>query len=90
MGPTEITVDSAAEESVCPKDWGKQFPLKRPSRWMRFVNASGGSMNHRGEKITTIATKEDEIMSLGFQISDVRKPLAAVWRIAEKGNKVQC
>ena len=28
-------------------------------------------------------------MSLGFQVSDVQKPLAAVWRIAEKGNIVQ-
>lgn len=28
-------------------------------------------------------------MSLGFQFSDVQKPLAAVWRIAEKGNIVQ-
>ena len=28
-------------------------------------------------------------MSLSFQVSDVQKPLAAVWRIAEKGNIVQ-
>ena len=27
-------------------------------------------------------------MSLGFQVSDVQKPLAAVWRIADKGNLV--
>ena len=32
VGATEITVDSAAEESVCPKDWGEKFPSKRPSR----------------------------------------------------------
>ena len=28
-------------------------------------------------------------MGMEFQVSDVRKPLAAVWRIAEKGNVVQ-
>ncbi len=28
-------------------------------------------------------------MGLDFQVSDVQKPLAAVWRIAEKGNIVQ-
>ena len=28
-------------------------------------------------------------MGLDFQASDVRKPLAAVWRIAEKGNVVR-
>jgi hypothetical protein len=89
-GAGEITVDSAAEESVCPKSWGGQFPLKEPARWMRFVNASGGSMNHYGEKVATIRTeKEGDVMSLGFQVSDVSKPLLAVWRIAEKGNKIQ-
>ena len=29
------------------------------------------------------------MMGMDFQVSDVRKPLAAVWRIAEKGNRVQ-
>ena len=28
-------------------------------------------------------------MGMEFQVSDVRKPLAAVWRIAEKGNRIQ-
>ncbi len=28
------------------------------------------------------------MMSLGFQVSDVQKPPAAVWRIAEKDNSV--
>jgi hypothetical protein len=30
-----------------------------------------------------------EIMSLGFQVSDVQKPLAAVWRTAEMGSLIQ-
>jgi hypothetical protein len=89
-GSGEITVDSAAEESVCPKSWEEQYPMRRPSRWMRFVNASGGAMNHYGEKTATFTTGSGaNVMSLGFQVSDVRKPLAAVWRIAEKGNKIQ-
>jgi hypothetical protein len=36
-----------------------------------------------------IGEKKDKVMKLGFQISDVQKPLAAVWRIAEKGNLVK-
>ena len=32
---------------------------------------------------------KDKGMSFGFQVSDVQKPLAAVWRIAEMGNIVQ-
>jgi hypothetical protein len=47
-------------------------------------------MNHYGEKTATFTTGSGaNVMSLGFQVSDVRKPLAAVWRIAEKGNKIQ-
>ena len=89
-GSGEITVDSAAEESVCPKVWEEQYKMHKPARWMKFVNASGGIMNHYGEKTATFRTgTEGNIMSLGFQVSDVKKPLAAVWRTAEKGNKVQ-
>ena len=90
IGHGEITVDSAAEESVCPKKWGDAYEMRRPSSWMKFVNASGGSMGHYGEKTATFkAGLEQGVMSLGFQLSDVQKPLAAVWRIAEKGNIVQ-
>ena len=86
----EITVDSAAEESVCPKSWGEAFPMRRPSRWLRFVNASGGPMGHYGEKTAIFKAKgQKDIMSMGFQVSDVQKPLAAVWRIAERGNLIQ-
>ena len=27
-GKSEVTVDSAADESVCPKEWGEVFELK--------------------------------------------------------------
>ena len=90
VGSGEITVDSAAEESVCPKSWGEAFPMRRPSRWLRFVNASGGHMGHYGEKTAMFkANGQLDVMSLGFQVSDVQKPLAAVWRIAERGNLIQ-
>ena len=85
-----ITVDSVAEESVCPKDWGQEFTTRQPSRWMKFVNASGGSMGHYGEKSATFKVGPNSaVMSLGFQVSDVQKPLVAVRRITEKGNRVQ-
>ena len=32
--------------------------------------------------------KEDKRMNLGFQVADVKKPLIAVKRITEKGNRV--
>ena len=47
-------------------------------------------MGHYGAKEAMFtAGKDKTVMGLGFQISDVQKPLAAVWRIAEKGNVVQ-
>ena len=59
---------------------------------MKFRTASGGKMRHYGSRLASFTAKdgqEDRMMGLEFQVSDVRKPLAAVWRIAEKGNIVQ-
>ena len=91
LGHGEITVDSAAEESVCPKEWGGAYEIEEPAKWMKFKNASGGKMEHYGAKHVVFKAGEqnDRLMSLGFQVSEVQKPLAAVWRIAEKGNIVQ-
>ena len=48
-------------------------------------------MNHYGSRATTFRTDDGKgrMMGMEFQVSDVRKPLAAVWRIAEKGNRIQ-
>jgi hypothetical protein len=91
IGAGERIVDSAAEESVCPKDWCKDFGTKTPERWLKFVNASGGAMGHYGERTANFKVdgKGSGIMSLNFQVSDVQKPLVAVRRITEKGNVVQ-
>ena len=41
-GEKEITVDSGAEENVCPWEWGKElFGTKDASTWMVFRNANG-------------------------------------------------
>ena len=45
---TEITVDSAAEESVCPHAWGKQFGLREVGEKMNLVNASGVKLTTTG------------------------------------------
>jgi hypothetical protein len=46
IGKGEITVDSAAEESVCPREWYKEFGTKEPAKRLKFINASGGTMGH--------------------------------------------
>ena len=84
----EVTIDSAAEESVCPKDWAQMFPTQTPRSWLKFANASGGRMAHYGTK-RVLLDNGGEVLAMTFEASDVRKPLAAVWRIAEKGNRVQ-
>lgn len=46
-------------------------------------------MGHYGRKDTVFKTGDgDRLMGMGFQVSDVTKPLAAVCRICEKGNWV--
>ena len=92
----EITVDSAAEESVCPHGWAEQFELVPVQHGceIKLVTANGGKIRHYGKRnIVFQAGKENGDgsvkMGLGFEVTDVRKPLASVSRICEKGNIVQ-
>jgi hypothetical protein len=57
LGKGEITIDSAAEESVCPHDWGGAFPLKESKKRMNFKTASGQDMQHYGERVVTCITQ---------------------------------
>ena len=49
---TKVTVDSAAEESVCPKEWAKMYEMKlvKEGRQLRLVNASWGPIKHYGQR----------------------------------------
>jgi hypothetical protein len=47
---TLITVDSGAEENVCPWSWGEQFATTDPKEKRDFRNASGGAITHYGER----------------------------------------
>ena len=58
QGRTWITVDSGAEESVCPKDWGHQFairPIKEEDR-INFRSACGGQMGHHGQRTVRVTS----------------------------------
>ena len=52
----EITVDSAAEESVCPQAWGKQYGMGEVCQKMDLVNASGSQTNHYGQREVVVKT----------------------------------
>ena len=49
-GRAEITIDSGAEESVCPYNWAPQFAVKPSQRLMRFRGANGNEIKHYGQK----------------------------------------
>ena len=88
---TEVTVDSAAEESVCPPAWGQQFGLTPvpPDQQTSFVNASGGHIAHHGSRQVIVNSVKGQKLSMRFQVTDVQKPLLAVSRLLEQGNVVQ-
>ena len=47
---TSITVDSGAEENVCPYDWGQQFGIRDPTVWKNFSGANGSRIEHYGTR----------------------------------------
>ena len=54
-----------------------------------FRAANGTRINHFGRrKCLFKGLGSKGVLGMEFQVSEVKKPLAAVWRIAEKGNRV--
>ena len=88
LGNGDITVDSAAEESCWPIGQGNAFVTKPSGKKVILKTANGDVMGHYGEKEVTFQNNGD-IVSVKFQVTDVRKPLLAVRRLVEKGNVVQ-
>ena len=88
---TEVTVDSAADESVCPADWGDHFGLQEvePERRMSFFSASGSRIQHHGSRKVIVNSVTGQKLLMNFQVTDVQKPLLAVSRLVEQGNLVQ-
>ena len=54
----EITVDSAAEESVCPHAREKQFWVGQVWQKMNLVNASGGKTKQYGQRQVVATTAQ--------------------------------
>ena len=82
-------MDSAADESCWPSGCGGVYPVKPASRNLRLKTASGADMTHEGEKEVTFRNGGDEVLGMVFQVTSVKKALAAAWRIAEKNNIFQ-
>ena len=54
VGPTEITVDSGAEESVCPWSWGVHFGTRPCERSMNLLDAQGNSIAYYGTRTVLV------------------------------------
>ena len=89
----KITVDSGAAESVWPADMVREEEeLEQKEGMIGFVAANGSPMQNYGRKVAKFVNigpdADDCEKAMGFQVTDVRKPLAAVSRIVDKGNRV--
>ena len=53
-GRTYITVDSGAEENVCPYGWGENFGLRNPEEWLEFRGAGTEILEHYGSRTVRV------------------------------------
>ena len=90
VGTGEITIDSAADESCWPVEDDGLFEIRPSKRNIVLKAANGQTMQHLGEKeVIFTSDGTQDVLGMRFQVTEVRKPLAAVWRLAERGNLIQ-
>ena len=92
IGRGKITIDSGAAESVMPARMLPEVPMHRSSEEKmstRYTAANGGQLYNEGEKKVYFKNVNDSTIGMAeFQCMEVKKPLASVARIVDKGNRV--
>jgi hypothetical protein len=86
----KITIDSGAEESVYPISLCEEKEIvetEASKRGYGFVAANGSKMKNYGA-VKIRFQNEGKARAMNFHVTDVKKPLGAVCRIADKGNYV--
>ena len=86
-----LTVDSGASDTVIPPSVASNIPLSHTSRvGMEYEVANGGVLYNLGERKANILMSRDSdtLFSMSFQVVKVHKPLLAVSKLVEAGNKV--
>ena len=71
----EVTIDSAAEESVCPVDWCEEYEvIPKKGKGLRLITANGGEMRHYGSRKPTFqpkaSSKKNQTVDMEFQVSE--------------------
>ena len=56
-GKGQITVDSGAEENVCPVNWGQKFGVNERVPAMRFRGADSNRIRHYGERLVVVTSE---------------------------------
>ena len=56
-GKGKITVDSGAEENVCPVNWGQRFGVNEEVPAIRFRGADGNLIRHHGERLVVVTSE---------------------------------
>ena len=87
----EVVVDSGAAESVAPPTVGQAFAAMESEgskRGQLYITADGTRLPNLGQKSIVAETSEGNVVSFGFQLADVTKPLASVGKMCDAGNQV--
>ena len=86
----KITIDSGAADSVLPRDMlASEFPLLPKQEGVRFVAANGNVIGNYGRRNLAFRTKgRSGVNCMTFHVTDVKKPLASVSKMVEKGSSV--
>ena len=86
----QITIDSGAADSVLPKDILKGvYPLLPKKEGVRFCAANGQTIQNYGRRQVAFRAKGRQgVNCMTFHVTDVKKPLASVSKIVEKGSSV--
>merc|ERR1712194_311197 len=79
---TDILVDNAADESVCPPwfaPWSMTVPCENP----KLYTADQTALEHYGKKVVTV-TSGGVPLDIEFKVANVHCPILSVSRFTEK------
>ena len=85
-----ITIDSGSADSVMPRhEAGMLFPLLPKKEGVRFCAANGQTIQNYGRRNVAFKIEGNEgVNCMTFRVTDVKKTLASVSKMVEKGNSV--
>ena len=87
----EVVMDSGSGDSVAPTTMAPGVSVRESvgsKQGQHYVSAIGNRIPNLGEKVLEAATEEGNRHRVTFQVTDVSRPLCAVSKVCQKGNRV--